>query len=113
MGKKYICTCRKATSRVFYGTYEDLINELTQTGEYLKYRKNGRIYVGYEAIGYITEVDSEKMDMPHRKIDARSYFHNIKRKKRITEGDYKRLTEKLNNGELNFDKLYDVYGFVD
>lgn len=110
--KKYTYIYQKASSRVFEGTYLELVDELARTGECIQGRKGAKYFIGTPASGYIYEVDSEKFGTPHRVIDAKPYIRNVLKKERITEADYKRLTLKLNNGSINFEELYDMYGFV-
>lgn len=110
--KKYAYIYKKATSREFEGTYLELIDELARTGECIQGQKGKKYCIGTPASGYIYEVDSENFGKPQRVIDAKPYIRNVLKKERITESHYKMLTLKLNNGKVDFEELYKMYGFV-
>ena len=110
--KKYTYAYRKASSRLFNGTYKELVEELSRTGEYLKGVKGNSYCIGTSSAGYIYEVNPDKFGWPCKAIDAKPYIRNFLHKQRVTETDYKKLTAKLNNGEVSFDELFKLYGFV-
>lgn len=110
--KKYTYAYRKASSRVFKGSYTELIQELSRTGEYLKCMKGNDYCIGKPSAGYIYEVDPDNFGLPCKAVDAKPYIRNFLHKERVTESDYKKLTAKLNNGEVSFDELFKLYGLV-
>lgn len=110
--KRYTYTYRKTTKRDFTGTYKELVTELEKTGEQLMHQNGKKYIIGYPSSGYISEIDPDNFGNPCRKIDVKPYVHNVIRKQRVTEADYKRLTDALNNGKLKFDDLFKMYGFV-
>lgn len=110
--KRYTYTYRKASQRIFIGKYQDLVKELELTGEILKFKKKKKYYIGYNSVGIISEIDTKKLNVPRRKVDAKPYIRYRYQKKRVTEADFKRLADELNNGEIDFDELYELYGYV-
>ena len=110
--KTYSYTYKKASSRLFKGTYKELVEELARTGEILKGIKGSFYNIGKLSAGYIYEVDPDNFGTPCKIVDAKPYIRNIIKKDNVTEADYKKLTLKLNKGEVSFDELIKMYGFL-
>ena len=91
---------------VFHGTQSALSEKLEETGMYVLSENNGAYLLAGNPHATIFEYSDEKAKkferviLPHTEL-----LYCLYDIKRITEKDYKRLIDDLNNGLVSFDSL--------
>lgn len=91
---------------LFQGTQDELRKKLAQTGLIVLKGGNGSYLLGRPSFGTIYEFEDETSTQPLRYVTPSKDMLRMRYdKQRITEKDYAKLTEELNQGEITFDSL--------